>query len=797
MPPPPDPQRFAIEADPVRAGLVIARTAQRVGELEVAETTLAELHAAHPAHPEVAGAYARLLVTQARYQEARDVAMAGGPLAGLRAEAAGLAMFQLGELEGADAAFAALEVEAATAGHGAQAGRATLLRGMVVHQRGQLGLASERYREAARRLTEVGERQAAAAALLDLGAVLVERGRAGEALAPLASASSVLAELGSATEACVAELHRSSALLVVGEVEGARAAAEAALARTAEAPQLRARALTVAGDACKRLGDEPAALRHYREALAVAALRDDARGQLRAHVALAEAGQRDSDGVAVDALCATDDDRARWTLARGRLALWHARPADPPPDVARDADAGARGDPSGDLALPDVARDAGARGDPGGASSGDLAPPDVHHVARDAGARGDPTGGSPEAAATREVAALARACAAVAVRAVDEDRLERAFRGHAIAAQLAQRAGEAELARGEAGRARLAYAALVAATTPAFRAVLDGDPDVARLPGEPVAPRRAEPRRDAPVDDEAALPAPIAPQRRLLALSRRVHTEASLERIFDEVIDAAIELSGAERGCLLLRRPDGALAIAVARNWFAEAVEVAGPGSAGAAASERSPSRVIAERVAQTGETVIAMDPALQPRSGGGPRVRSVLAVPLRQRGAITGSLYVDHRLRSGAFDAPTAAVLGELADLAAIAIENARRLADLRRACDEADERNAHLVAELAAREAELERATAALASAQAAAQAGPAGPVAPVAPAGDDLRLRPVLAATERVYIAAAMARANGNQTAAARLLGLSRFGLQKKLRRQSTDATLDGALDDDPDD
>jgi DNA-binding NtrC family response regulator len=55
------------------------------------------------------------------------------------------------------------------------------------------------------------------------------------------------------------------------------------------------------------------------------------------------------------------------------------------------------------------------------------------------------------------------------------------------------------------------------------------------------------------------------------------------------------------------------------------------------------------------------------------------------------------------------------------------------------------------------------------------------PVRPTvGEDLRLRPALAATEQAYLAAAMARAKGNQTAAARLLGLSRFGLQKKLRR-----------------
>ena len=49
-----------------------------------------------------------------------------------------------------------------------------------------------------------------------------------------------------------------------------------------------------------------------------------------------------------------------------------------------------------------------------------------------------------------------------------------------------------------------------------------------------------------------------------------------------------------------------------------------------------------------------------------------------------------------------------------------------------------------------------------------------------GEDLRLKPALTATEHAYITAAMTRAKNNQTVAARLLGLSRFGLQKKLRR-----------------
>jgi DNA-binding NtrC family response regulator len=48
------------------------------------------------------------------------------------------------------------------------------------------------------------------------------------------------------------------------------------------------------------------------------------------------------------------------------------------------------------------------------------------------------------------------------------------------------------------------------------------------------------------------------------------------------------------------------------------------------------------------------------------------------------------------------------------------------------------------------------------------------------DDLRIRPRVDRLERDLIAKALERARGNQTRAADLLGLSRFGLQKKLRK-----------------
>ena len=50
------------------------------------------------------------------------------------------------------------------------------------------------------------------------------------------------------------------------------------------------------------------------------------------------------------------------------------------------------------------------------------------------------------------------------------------------------------------------------------------------------------------------------------------------------------------------------------------------------------------------------------------------------------------------------------------------------------------------------------------------------------DDLRIRPRVDKMERALIARALERTGGNQTKAAELLGLSRYGLQKKLRRLS---------------
>lgn len=602
-------------ADPVEVQLLVARSSQRAGNLDAAEAALELLYAAYPEHPEVAGAYARLLVTRSRYARAREVASSAGPLVGLRAESSGLAAFYLGDVDDADRLFAALEMTATATGDDAAVGRALSLRGMVAQQRGQLGLASDRYREAARRLDAAGEVHAAAVAELNLGTALSERGRASEALPRLAAAGHAFAQCGATTEQAAAHINRGNALLAVGQIDEAGAAVELGLTNASGVPHLCAFALLVRGDVMRRQGKDASAWQVYRDALRIAVQSGDAHVQLNAHVALVELG-RPGDGDAA-ALCASDDDRDRWVIANGRLALLRD-------DIAGSVD----------------------------------------------------------------WKALASACADAATRAAHADRMERAFRAHSVAARLAYRGRDTALARREASRSRAAHTSIVAAASPAFHGALAQDPDLLQLPAE-------SERRTAPAADDSAIHL-----RRLLTLSRRLNSESDVSRILDDVIDTAIEFTAAERGFLLLRQASGELTPVVSRNFAMADLETV----------DRSLSRSIAERAAQTGEPVITVDAGVDDRFATATSVaalslRSVLAVPLRQRATITGCIYVDHRLRSGAFDDTAAALLGELADIAAIAIENARLTDALRRTTEHVDDLNRRLAADLADRDAELVR--------------------------------------------------------------------------------------------
>jgi len=155
---------------------------------------------------------------------------------------------------------------------------------------------------------------------------------------------------------------------------------------------------------------------------------------------------------------------------------------------------------------------------------------------------------------------------------------------------------------------------------------------------------------------------------RLIRVFRRLAREDDLRRLLAQVVDAVMDLCDAERGAVVVLA-DG------------ERLEVARElaGTAGVAFS-----RSIIARVLEQGAPVLSVDAVADDRFDGARSIshlnlRSVLAVPLLHRGEAIGAVYVDHRLRRGAWGEADLVLVEEFAELAALAIAHARTLAEQR----------------------------------------------------------------------------------------------------------------------
>ncbi len=165
--------------------------------------------------------------------------------------------------------------------------------------------------------------------------------------------------------------------------------------------------------------------------------------------------------------------------------------------------------------------------------------------------------------------------------------------------------------------------------------------------------------------------------RKLLSVNRRLNSALTAPRVLDATIDAAIELTGAERGFLLLcdsERPNqGPARIAVARN------------EGGTLAASERPSQSIVERVISSEVPMLTTDALRDPRfaqqgSVHALRLKSVLCVPISAPTGVLGALYVDNRVERGRFSEAAREILRTLADQAAIALSNARLHDELER---------------------------------------------------------------------------------------------------------------------
>lgn len=174
-------------------------------------------------------------------------------------------------------------------------------------------------------------------------------------------------------------------------------------------------------------------------------------------------------------------------------------------------------------------------------------------------------------------------------------------------------------------------------------------------------------------------------RKNLLALTeigQVINSSLELDQVLRIVMDNIIKLTEAERGFLMLRDDSGHMTTRIARNWEQESLNE----------SEYAVSRTVIQRVIDTGEAILTTNAQEDPRFGGQESIiafnlRSILCVPLKVKSDLIGVIYTDNRIRTGIFTESERDLLGAFANQAAIAIDNARLFASLRRTLAEVTE--------------------------------------------------------------------------------------------------------------
>ncbi|MDX2163079.1 MAG: GAF domain-containing protein [bacterium] len=154
----------------------------------------------------------------------------------------------------------------------------------------------------------------------------------------------------------------------------------------------------------------------------------------------------------------------------------------------------------------------------------------------------------------------------------------------------------------------------------------------------------------------------------LYTVSRLLGSSLDIQTVLDQVMDAIIQLTTAERGFLMLRDDDGQIAVVAARNFDQQTL----------IGDQSLFSRTIVNQVMDSGEPILTTNASEDPRfnmqeSVMGRSLKSIMATPLRARGMVIGAAYVENQAVAGLFQPDDLTALETFAGQAAVAIDNAQ----------------------------------------------------------------------------------------------------------------------------
>src|SRR3990172_252445 len=154
----------------------------------------------------------------------------------------------------------------------------------------------------------------------------------------------------------------------------------------------------------------------------------------------------------------------------------------------------------------------------------------------------------------------------------------------------------------------------------------------------------------------------------LYEVSRKINSQLNLKILLDEIMDSAIELLHAEKGVLLLKRPDSdELSVEVARFLDKRSID-----------EVVTLSQTVVKKVETEGKPVLLQ--SIPENTGTLPttsiarlKLKSVICVPLNSKDRLIGIIYLDTTDAKHFFKKEDVSFLEGFANLAGIAIENAR----------------------------------------------------------------------------------------------------------------------------